>query len=102
MKINFPKIKRSFKKKDLYPNPDICWEIILYLFFALLVVAAVFGFYMFRKVNQDSVISPQVKNTQLEKISKERMDKVLGYFTDRAKKSSNISKIPAPFIDPSL
>ncbi|SRR5258708_9303530 len=102
MKINFPKIKRRFRKKDLYPNPDVCWEVILYLFFALLVSEAIFGFYMFRKVNQDPAILPQAKSTQLEKISRERIDKALGYFEERAKKSSDISGAPAPFIDPSL
>jgi len=53
------------------------------------------------KINDASVLSVPGASEQ-ETIKKERIDKILEYFSEREKKSIEIINSPSPIIDPSL
>lgn len=101
MKIKFFKKEKVFKKGGFHTNPDISWEVVLYLAFALILASFVFGSYLIRAVNKEFSINENT-NPQVKIIEKEKISKALQYFTEREKKSSEIINSPAPFVDPSL
>lgn len=102
IKIDFLKKKKVFVKTNTQPNPNVYWMAIFYLGFILTVAAFIFGFYLFVKVNQEEALPPLEKNEQLDKISKSRIDKVLEYFKEREKVSTQIINSPSPVVDPSF
>jgi hypothetical protein len=100
MKIKFFEKKKVFRK-DSGIKPDLCWRYILYITFILILTAFAFGFYVFMKINQDS-ISPSLYVLQQKGIERARFDGVLNYFTASEKKSTDILNSPSPVKDPSL
>lgn len=100
MEINFLKKNKKLIRKDLEIKPDLYWKYILYITFVLIFFSFVFGFYLFIKISKEPVLS--VNNTSgQETIKKERINKVLEYFSDREKKSTEILNSPSPIVDPS-
>jgi magnesium-transporting ATPase (P-type) len=101
MKINFFKTKKNFKKKNLDLNSNFYWKIIVGTVFLLVLSSFVFGYYTFLGVKEDSISSGE---TFLKKrsIEKERLEKVLEYFSLREKKSVEILSSPTPIVDPSI
>ncbi len=102
MQIKFFKIKKSFRKENFKINPDTYWKFILSMAFAIMILSFVFGFYLFRQINKKSILPMGSISGQIEIIKKERIDKVLEYFSKRKKKSIEILNSPSPIIDPSL
>lgn len=102
MKIEILKIKKKFKKGGFHTNPNIGWRIILFLVFFMIVISIIFGFYLFRKTNKEFVISNTEIKVQDNIVKKERLEKVLEYFSEREKKSTLILNSPSPIVDPSL
>ena len=99
--MKFLKKKKKFKKGGLGIKPDLYWRYILYTTFALIFLSSVFGLYLFMKINNEPI--PPVVNVNGENsIKKERIDKVLEYFSEREKKSIEILNSPSPIVDPSL
>ena len=101
MKINFFKTKKNLQKEKFKINLDLYWELILYIAFAIILVSFAFGFYLFKQINQELVLSSDNRVGQ-ETIKKEKIDKVLDYFSKREKKSNDILNSTPPVIDPSL
>ncbi len=101
-KIEFPKKNKNFIKHGTEPDPNFYWIIVFFTGFAFTVAAFVFGFYVFLKINKDEVLPPVVLSKQLEKVSKNRIDKILGIFKEREKNSSEISEDTFKVTDPSL
>ena len=101
MEIKFLKRKKKFKKGGLGIKPDLYWRYILYVTFALILLSCVFGLYLFMKINNESA-SPVINISGENSIKKERIDKVLEYFSEREKKSIEILNSPSPIVDPSL
>lgn len=101
MEIKFLKKKKKFRKGGLGIKPDLYWEYLLYMTFVLIFVSCVFGLYLFMKINKESIPSVVDINGK-EIIEKERLTKVLEYFSERKKKSMEILNSPSPIIDPSL
>jgi hypothetical protein len=64
--------------------------------------AIAFGYFLFMRIDEDFVFSPSQEGSQSITIKKERIDKVLEYFSLRADRSSQIMNSPAAIIDPSL
>ena len=102
MKIKFFKIKKNFKKGNFQINPNFFWKIILSLALIIAVSSFVFGFYVFMNLNSE--INPETDTTsaQAGTIKKDRLEKILKYFSDKEKKSAEILNSPSPIIDPSL
>ncbi len=99
MKIKFFKKEKVFKKGGFHTNPDIGWEIVLYISFVLVLGSFVFGFFLFQRVDEE--FTPTANSTEARIIDREKMGKVLEYFAEREEKSSEIINSPSPFVDPS-
>lgn len=99
--INLFKTKKNFKKKHLELNPGFYWKLIIGVTFVLIFFSFLFGYYVFSEVKKDS-ISPLSNVIKKQPIEKERLDKVLEYFSAREKKSAQILNSPSPVVDPSL
>lgn len=102
MKIKIFKKEKSFKKGGFHTNPDICWEVVLYVAFALVVGILVFSFFLFKKTNKEFVTPAESSLSQTKTIKKERIEKVLEYFSEREKKSTGILNSSPQLVDPSL
>ena len=102
MEIKIFKIKKSFRKGGLHTNPDVFWDIIQSMALLVVIGLLVFDFFLFNKINKEFTPPSNSANSQAETISKERIDKVLKYFSDRKNKSDDILNSPSPVIDPSL
>ncbi len=102
MKINFFKKENSFKKKDLIFHPNFYWKIILLCVFVMIILSFLFGYRLFVQTNQEPIFSVTNDNGQFSMINKNRIEKVLNYFSEREKKSIEILNSPTPVVDPSL
>ncbi len=102
MEINLFKKKKVFVKTKSEPDPDVYWIMIFYICLSLVLASFAFGFYMFNTINREEDDSFQVENKELEKIGKERIDKALLIFAEKAGKSSQIINSPSGLVDPSL
>lgn len=103
MKIEFFKIKKSFKKGGFHTNPNISWGIVLCLALVLIGSFFIFGYYLFTLTDKEFVVlDSDIENGQTRIVTKERIDKSLEYFSERVKKSIQILNSPAPIVDPSL
>jgi len=101
MQIKIFKIKKSFKKGGIHINPGIYWSLSLFIALIIVLFSAVFGFYLFQKINKGLIMSTD-NNTQVQTINKERINSALQYFLERKNKSEEILNSPSPIIDPSL
>lgn len=101
MNLNFLKKKKKFKKGGTGIKPDLYWKYILFMTFFLILISCIFGLYLFLKMNSESTVSVTDVSGQ-DTIKKERINKVLEYFSEREKKSTEILNSPSPIIDPSL
>ncbi len=101
MKIKFFKREKKFKKGGFGVKPDLYWKYILFAIFSLILASCIFGLCLFIKINRE-LISPVTNTSERETIKKERLDKILEYFSEREKKSIEILNSPSPIIDPSL
>lgn len=102
MKIKFFKKENNFKKKNFAFNPNLFWEIAVCGAFIMILLSLFFGYRLFAQINQELVLSDIDKNEQVLQINKDRIEKVLNYFSEREKKSNQILNSPAPVVDPSL
>ena len=100
MKIKFFKKEKSFKK-DLLPNPSIYWKFAVIGVFLTVVTFSIFGYYLFLKTSKESEIPIEEVGQKIGKVDKEKIQKILEYFSLREQKSEEILNSPAPIIDPS-
>lgn len=102
MNINFLKSKKSYKKQDYQIDPEMYWKVILYIALIIVTVFVVYDFSVFTEVNNDPAVSSVNINDQIEKNRKKRIESFLEYFSQREKKSDDISNSPSPVVDPSI
>jgi len=102
MKINFFKKENSFKKKDFTSRPNFYWKIVLFSTAIMILLSFVFSYHLFGQINQEPVLSFTNEDGKLGTINKDRILKVLNYFSEREKNSVEILNSPAPVVDPSL
>lgn len=102
MEIKIFKIKKNFRKGGLHTNPDVYWNILQGMALLVVVWSTFFGFSLFSKINKEFTLLRGDVGNQAGTTSKERIDKVLEYFSDRKNKSDGILNSPSPIIDPSL
>ena len=99
--IKIFKKEKSFKKPNLFINPDIYWRSVLGVGFLLALAAMFLGLYLFMNENKELILPAY--NTSVEAtLKKERIDNVLQYFYEREQKSNQIFNSPSSVIDPSL
>ena len=102
IKINFFKKKKKFVKNNIQPNSNLYWIVIFNFGMILVIISLFFGIYFFIKINKEEILLPLNENKQLDKISKERIDKILEIFNERKEASSKIQNFPASVGDPSF
>lgn len=106
MKINVPKIKikreKIFKKGGFHTNPNISWVIMVCFMLAVLVGSVIFGLYLFMATEREFDAPAEPYGTGEKIANKERLEKVLEYFSERERKSAQILAAPASVVDPSL
>ncbi len=89
-------------KENILRNVALFWKLAVCLMFLGAVFSAVFGYYLFVKINKGVVLRGDAPGAQIETVKKERIEKALEYFSERTDKSIEILNAPAPIIDPSL
>ena len=102
MKIEFFKKRRNFKKGGISSGPDFFWNILLLIALLIILTSFVLGFILFRQVNKEPILSLEDINEKSQTLDKEKLEKVLEYFSDRKNKSTDILNSPSPIVDPSL
>lgn len=102
IKIKFFKKSHSFRKNPGEINPYPYWSFIFFLGFFLTITAFVFGFLLFKKINKEFISSPIPATEQAKAIDKERIAKVLEYFSAKKQESMRILHLSSGVIDPSL
>lgn len=103
MKIKFFKIKNNFAKKDRFQEkPDFFWKIALYLGLILAIVFFILGFFIFKQVDKELVLSGENNSEKSKIVQKERVKEALEYFKEQEKKSGEILNSSFTIMDPSL
>jgi len=102
MKIKFFKKENKFKKKDFVFNLNLYWELAVCVSLILIVFSFFFGYQLFMRINREPILPVGNDSGQVPTVDKDRLGKILNYFSDREKKLSNILNSPAPVVDPSL
>jgi hypothetical protein len=100
MKIKLFKKENNFKKKDFQLNPNLYWKLFLLFVFVIILLSIFFGYSLFMTINEDSVLPGS--GGQVLMINKDRIGKVLNYFSEREQKSIQIINSPSPVVDPTL
>jgi|GEM_PF-1677054 len=104
MKIKFFTKEKNFRKEkeSLWLNTSFYWKLAVFFLFAVFLSSLFFGYYLFMQINKDSQVSSSGAGSQVDTIKKERISKVLDYFSERKKKSNEIINGGSPVVDPSL
>lgn len=86
--------KVSYKKDYFQINPDKYWNLLLIIFFLIIVLGAVFGFYNFFKLNKAlnsyTNTNKPIENTNLDLKQKNEVDDLINYFKNKEEKSKSI------------
>ncbi len=101
MQLKIFKTKKSFKKGGLHTDPEVYWVLSLCLAFAIIISSFILAFSMFQNINKD-IASSNNNSASTQLINKDRVKKILDYFSTRKKKAVQILNSPAPVVDPSL
>jgi hypothetical protein len=100
--LNFLKKNKSLKKENFQINFQFYWTLLLIILVIAILFASFLGYYLFTKASDEKEVSEEsIIIKQQEIIKKERIDKVLEYFLEKEKKSSDILNSGVPIIDPS-
>ena len=102
MKIEIFKKRNNFKKKNFSINSNFYWKLSVFLSLAIIIGLFFFGYYLFNQTNQESTPQITTDSGQVPVVNKNRIEKVLNYFSDREEKSKEILNTGAPVVDPSL
>lgn len=104
MKINIfnIKIKKKLKKENFQLKSNFYWKIVLCIMFLMILGSFIFGFFLSMKTNREAVLLNEDISRQTDMARKERIEKVLEYFSEREKKSADILNPSSSIVDPSL
>ena len=102
MQIKFFKKEKSFKKESSGLSLNLYWEFSIFLMFVVFFLSSFFGYHLFRQINQEPVLEVNSTSPQVETVNKDRIEKVLKYFSIREQKSNQILNSPSSVVDPSL
>jgi hypothetical protein len=101
MKLDFFKKKNNFTKKKFDISPVFYWEIAIFCTALIMIASFVFGYCLFIKINQESVLPVSADTGQVGTVNKTRIEKDLNYFSKKEETSNEISNSPVPVVDPS-
>lgn len=101
MQIKFFKKEKNFKKENSPFSLNFYWELTVCFVFVATLLSFFFGYYLFMQINKEPVLSVGDISGQVVTVKKERIEKVLEYFSLRKEKSNQIIN-SGSVIDPSL
>ncbi len=102
MKINFFKKEKNIKKENLRFDISLYWKISVFIMLFVIPWVMFFGYSFFMKINKEPVLEVDGTSGQIEKIRKDRINKVLEYFSLKNQKSEQILTTPSSIVDPSI
>ncbi len=106
MQIKFLKFKREEhykkKKEDVQSTMHLYWEVAVCFMGVVTLLALLLGYFLFMSINQEPAAQSANSNSSHDTIKKDRLDKVLQYFSTKAQNSIQILNSPAPVTDPSV
>ena len=102
MEIKLFKKEKNFKKRGSWFDLRFYWEISLCFAFLAIVFSVFFGYYLFRKINQEPTSSYDGPAPAARAAEKEKIENILKYFSARAQKSKQTINSPSPVSDPSI
>ena len=94
--------KKNYKHDVFTVNPDLYWKSILVLSTLIVFGFFTFGFFLSRKIDDESGSALPANLTAPEAVSKDKLQKVIDYFAKRERISLEIINSPSAVIDPSL
>ena len=97
----FKKKEKTFKKHEIYGRPDVYWELAVFMVTLCIILAAIFGYYVFQNVNKESNTRNQDRSVK-KIIDRNRLSKTLEYFDARKDRSVEILQTPPTVVDPSI
>lgn len=102
--MKFPNFKRqkNFRKGGFHTNPDVCWEIVIYVAFVVTIGVLIYGVYLFHQIDKNFSAPDLDASKELHSVNQDRINQDLQFFSARDAKSLQILTSPAPFVDPSL
>jgi|SRR3989344_1696634 len=102
--IKFFKKEKNFIKEqeDFWLNINFYWKLAVLVMFVVVFISFSFGYYFFMQIDQEPILETSGASVQVGTVEKERINKVLEYFSIRNQKSDQILNSPAPVVDPSL
>ena len=102
--IKFFKKEKNFIKEqeDFWLNINFYWKLAVLVMFVVVFISFSFGYYFFMQTDQEPILETSGASVQVGTVKKERINKVLEYFSIRNQKSDQILNSPAPVVDPSL
>ena len=100
--IKFFKKEKNFEKKRLGLNLYFFWKLAVGFMFVSALVSLFFGYYLFGQINKETVLGQGGVSGKVETVKKERISKVLEYFSSRKQKTNQILTFPPTVVDPSL
>lgn len=102
MKINFFTKANNFKKKDFNFNTSLYWKIALLIGLLIIMASSFFGYNLFTKINQETILPDSNAGGQGPSVDKGRLEKIIDLFSKREDKSLQIINSPVTVVDPSL
>ena len=104
MKLEIPKLfkkKRHFRKGGFHTNPNIGWQILVLFAFTAVVLSFILGGSLFLSASRQFQVPTLPDETREKLVDRARLDKALGYFSERAEKSRATITSPSQVVDPS-
>jgi hypothetical protein len=106
MQIKFFKFKKekSFKKEkeSIWLDINLYWEFAVVFLIIGTLAYFIFGYYLFTGINKEFIAPIAPSTGQSATVNKDRIDKVLLFFSQREQASTQILNSSSPVVDPSL
>ncbi len=102
IQLKFSKKTKKFKKEKSWLNIYFYWKLVIGILFVTTFLYILFSYRFFLETNKDFILLEDSAKAGSKTVQKDRIDKILEYFSQRKEKSKEIINSPAPIIDPSL
>lgn len=95
------KKKKKYRKGGFHTNPNVGWETLVFLTALVILLAGVYGTRLFLETSNEFEAPMLPSDAEKKTIARERIEKVLEYYSRKAHISAEIVTTPASLVDPS-
>ncbi len=93
----------SKEAKNCQANTGHYWSILLSVFFVLVVVLIGFNVYVLHQINREAIFTvTDTSDVNVPKVNQSRLEAVLDYFDNRAKRAEEVLLAKPQVVDPAL